>query len=103
MKLTDITPPAILFAPCKNNKVGRENPFSCTGAKTPLSIVVFLCHPFSTVIIRAIKVMTGLFVGQPVWLVAPVRDILTPIKNPAAICREKQSGDYSHEAQEQVA
>lgn len=99
MKLTHHTAKAMLAKPC-NSRVGRENPFSCTGEKTPLQSVVFLCLPFGTGLIRAFKFMTGLFVGQSFRLVAPVRGILTPIKNPAAICREKHSGDIPNLAQE---
>lgn len=82
MKLTATHRTVMLFAP-RNIEVGRENP-CFTGAKTPLSLVVFsfLRRSFVTDLIRAKFVMTGSH-GKPLRLAAPVSGILTPF-SPAA-------------------
>lgn len=95
MKLTDITPPAILCAPC-NSKGGIRNPFE-TGAKTPLLLVVFSFLPavFVTGLFRAKFVMTGESYWGDLRLAAPVRGISNPTKNPAAQRFETVDGVFS--------
>ena len=82
MKLTQAIRDAILFAP-RNIEVWCGN--QCfTGAKTPLSLVVFsfLRRSFVTGLVRAKFVMTGSH-GKPLRLAAPVSGITTP-SSPAA-------------------
>jgi hypothetical protein len=103
MKLTATHHPAILSVPC-NSKVGRGNPFSCTGEKTPLQYVVFLCLPFYADLICVFKVMTGLFC----WAALEAgrtcaRHFHPDLRTPPPFTVESKFGDYSHEAQEKVA
>jgi hypothetical protein len=82
MKLTHSSNAAILSVPC-NSKVGIRNPFE-TGAKTPLSLVVFsfLLAVFVTGLFRAKFVMTGKSYWGGLCLAAPVRGISNPTRTP---------------------
>lgn len=96
MKLTDINRAAILFAPC-NSMVGLGTPFLETGAKTPLSLVVFSFLPAVLVTgsVRAKFVMTGIIYWGDLRLAAPVRGSSNPKKTPAAQQLELVGGVFS--------
>ena len=81
MHLTKDKHTAILCPP--QHEVGRENPLP-KGDNTPQSLAVFLCLSFFAH--GQVHIMMVLF-GQPLWLVVPLGDILTPFNTVANTVR----------------
>jgi hypothetical protein len=78
---------------CKSSH-GRENPFR-TGDNTPQLLAVFLCLSFlKPTLCRLSNIMMVLF-GQSLWLVAPVRGILTPRHTVTNTVRSNSDG-FNH-------